>query len=152
MNVNGTPVGAEVDARLTLADELRERHGQASVRTGCEQGVCGSCTVLLDGATARSCTVLAAQATEATVITAQHEDPLFERLREVFWSEHAFQCGFCASGFLVESYALLTENPCPTESQVRRRLAGNLCRCTGYHSIVRAVLRAARVGADDGQE
>jgi len=149
LNVNGVPVGAGVDARLTLADQLRERHGQSSVRTGCEQGVCGSCTVLLDGATARSCTVLAAQAATATVVTAQHTDPLFDRLRDVFWSEHAFQCGFCASGFLVESYALIVENPHPTEADIRRRLAGNLCRCTGYESIVRAVLRACEPGDHD---
>ena len=151
MNLNGTPVAADVDRRLTLADQLRERHGQTSVRTGCEQGVCGSCTVLLDGETARSCTVLAAQAVDASVLTAQHTDPLFDRLREVFWAEHAFQCGFCASGFLVESYALLRENPAPTEAQVRQRLAGNLCRCTGYQSIVRAVLRAAATGDDHGR-
>ncbi|MEV1025588.1 molybdopterin cofactor-binding domain-containing protein [Streptomyces sp. NPDC050264] len=129
----------------TLADHLRDCLGRTSVRLGCEDGVCGSCTVLLDGRTARSCTVLAAQAEGLPVRTAQDTgDALMRHLREVLWSEHAFQCGFCASGFLLEIHALLTENPDPTEDEVRHHLAGNLCRCTGYESIVRAALLASR--------
>lgn len=128
----------------TLADDLRSR-GRLSVRTGCEQGVCGSCTVLLNDETVRSCLVLAAQADGARVAAVEDlaGDPLLEHLRRTFWSTRAFQCGFCASGHLIESYSLLREDPAPTEDQVRRRLAGNLCRCTGYDSIVHAVLRAA---------
>ncbi|MYT68248.1 MULTISPECIES: molybdopterin cofactor-binding domain-containing protein [unclassified Streptomyces] len=129
----------------TLADHLRDCEGRTSVRLGCEEGVCGSCTVLLDGRTARACTVLAAQAQGLPVRTAEDTgDALMRHLRQVLWAEHAFQCGFCASGFLLEIHALLTENPDPTEAEVRHHLAGNLCRCTGYESIVRAVLTAAR--------
>ncbi|MGA5319289.1 molybdopterin-dependent oxidoreductase [Streptomyces seoulensis] len=139
------PSEGEPHACGTLADHLRDCQGRASVRLGCEDGVCGSCTVLLDGRTARACTVLAAHADGLTVRTAEDTgDALMRHLREVLWAEHAFQCGFCATGFLMEIHALLTEHPDPAEEQVRDRLAGNLCRCTGYESIVRAVLVAAR--------
>ncbi|MEW1775315.1 molybdopterin-dependent oxidoreductase [Streptomyces sp. NPDC086777] len=138
------PLPGEPHRCGTLADHLRDCLGRKSVRLGCEDGVCGSCTVLLDGRTARACTVLAAQAEGLPVRTAEDPgDPLMRHLREVLWAEHAFQCGFCAAGFLMEIHALLTEHPDPTEEQVRHRLAGNLCRCTGYESIVRATLTAA---------
>ncbi|MBK3643103.1 molybdopterin cofactor-binding domain-containing protein [Streptomyces sp. MBT33] len=135
----------------TLADHLRDCLGRKSVRLGCEEGVCGSCTVLLDGRSTRSCTVPTAQADGLSVRTAEDcdDDPLMCHLREVFWTRHAFQCGFCAAGFLVESHALLTENPNPSEQEIRRRLAGNLCRCTGYESIVGAVRHAADTFAPD---
>ncbi|MGW2490897.1 molybdopterin-dependent oxidoreductase [Streptomyces sp. NPDC001606] len=144
----GAPIDAlppAADGSVSLADELRERHGRTSVRLGCEEGVCGSCTVLVDRRTARSCTVPAGQVAGSAIRTAEDAaaDPLLRHLQEVFWAEHAFQCGFCAAGFLMETHALLTENPRPTEAEVRTRLAGNLCRCTGYDSIVRAVLTAA---------
>ncbi|WP_331750275.1 molybdopterin-dependent oxidoreductase (plasmid) [Streptomyces sp. NBC_01707] len=132
----------------TLADHLRGCLGRKSVRLGCEDGVCGSCTVVLDGRTARSCTILAPQAEGLTVHTAEDTgDALMRHLREVLWAEHAFQCGFCAAGFLMEIHALLSENLNATEEEIRRRLAGNLCRCTGYESIVRATLTAAQTYA-----
>jgi aerobic carbon-monoxide dehydrogenase small subunit len=146
VGVNGSAGSAVVEARTSLATFLRDDLGLTGTHLACEHGVCGACTVLLDGEPARSCLVLAVQADGSDVMTieglAEEPDrlhPLQEALRET----HAFQCGFCTPGFVISALALLREQPRPSEADVREALSGNLCRCTGYESIVRGVLLAA---------
>ncbi|NDK88163.1 (2Fe-2S)-binding protein [Gordonia desulfuricans] len=148
--VNGHNVVERIDPRMTLADFLRQRCGLASVRTGCEQGACGSCTVELDGVTARSCLTLAATADGSTITTVEGIAPTGEltALQYQLWRHHGLQCGFCTSGIIMVMREFLRENPEPTEQQVREALSGNICRCTGYQNIVDAVLDAARVERD----
>ncbi|QWF20040.1 (2Fe-2S)-binding protein [Nocardioides sp. LMS-CY] len=149
--VNGSDVELRVEPRETLADALRRTQGTRSVRLGCEHGACGACTVRLDGRTVRSCLVFAIQAEGAQVETAEGlaaHDACFQRLQESFACGNAFQCGFCATGMLMTASELLAEEPRPDADSVRERLAGNLCRCTGYESIVAGVLRAVD-GATD---
>ena len=145
LTVDGHAASATVEPRTTLADLLRDHIGATSVHLGCEQGACGACTVLVDGELARSCLLLAAQCDGRAVTTlagigapgSMH--PLQEALRD----SHGFQCGFCTPGFVLTALALLRDNPAPTEAEVRAELSGNLCRCTGYQSIVEGVLLAA---------
>jgi carbon-monoxide dehydrogenase small subunit len=147
ITVNGNARDGEVEARRTLADFLREDLGLTGTHVGCEHGVCGACAVRIDGAVVRSCLSLAVQADGAQITTieglAQGDElnPLQEAMREV----HGFQCGFCTPGFLMQATALLAENPTPTEAEARDALSGNICRCTGYESIVNGVLVAAGV-------
>ncbi|HJU47502.1 MAG TPA: (2Fe-2S)-binding protein [Gaiellaceae bacterium] len=143
--VNGTPRRVTLDARRTLADLLRDDLGLTGTHLGCEHGVCGACTVLLDGATARSCITLAVQADGAEVTTVEGvaDRGGLHPLQEAFSDAHSFQCGFCTPGFVLEALAFLRETPSPSEQEVREALAGNVCRCTGYESIVRGVLLAA---------
>ena len=149
--VNGEIRAADADVRMTLADFLRDRLGLTGTHLGCEHGVCGACTVLVDGVAARSCLMLAVQARGHEVQTVEglgtpdRLHPLQEALRE----SHAFQCGFCTPGFVMTALALLREQPSPTEDEVRETLSGNICRCTGYQSIVEGVLLAARNGAGE---
>ncbi len=145
LTVNGVPRRGSVEARRTLADFLREDLGLTGTHLGCEHGVCGACTVLVDGEPARSCLMLAVQARGADVRTVEGLAPDGEmnRLQEAMWDSHGFQCGFCTPGFLMQITALLAENPGPTEAEVREALSGNICRCTGYESIVNGVLLAA---------
>ena len=150
VTVNGTAREAEAETRKTLADFLREDLALTGTHLGCEHGVCGACTVLLDGEPVRSCLMLAVQARGASITTieglADGDDlnPLQSALRD----SHAFQCGFCTPGFVMQITALLQENPSPTEAEVRETLSGNLCRCTGYETIINGVLSAAgREGA-----
>jgi carbon-monoxide dehydrogenase small subunit len=150
VTVNGTAREAEAETRKTLADFLREDLALTGTHLGCEHGVCGACTVLLDGEPVRSCLMLAVQARGASITTieglADGDDlnPLQSALRD----SHAFQCGFCTPGFMMQITALLQENPSPTEAEVRETLSGNLCRCTGYETIINGVLSAAgREGA-----
>ena len=145
VTVNGRAHEHTVDARLTLADFLRERLRLTGTHLGCEHGVCGACTVLLDGAPARACLTLAVQADGADVTTVEGlgEPGRLHPLQAAFQRHHALQCGFCTPGFLVSATALLRETPAPSEAQVREWLSGNLCRCTGYQFIVDAVLAAA---------
>jgi aerobic-type carbon monoxide dehydrogenase small subunit (CoxS/CutS family) len=140
--VNGDPAGVRVDPRTTLADLLRDRLGLTGTHLGCEQGVCGSCTVLLDGRTARACTTLAAQASGSSVWTVEGLSPAagLSTLQCALSAEHGLQCGFCTPGFVVAATELLVEEPDLDEPTVRERLSGNLCRCTGYQGIVDAVL------------
>jgi len=147
--VNGAEVEREVEARLSLADFLRQDLGLTGTHVGCEHGVCGACTVLVDGRTARSCLLLAAQADGARVTTIEGLTPAegLSPLQEAFRACHAMQCGFCTPGMIVASTELLAAAPAPSEAEVREALAGNLCMCTGYVNIVRAVLQAARAGA-----
>jgi aerobic carbon-monoxide dehydrogenase small subunit len=146
LTVNGVVRSGRVEPRLTLADFLRDDLRLTGTHLGCEHGACGACTVLLDGASARSCLTLAVQATGSSVTTiegvADGDD--WHPLQTAFRDTHAFQCGFCTPGFLMASLELLRENPRPDENDVRAALAGNLCRCTGYESIVRGVMLAAK--------
>jgi carbon-monoxide dehydrogenase small subunit len=149
LTVNGVPRSATVESRRTLADFLREDLGLTGTHLGCEHGVCGACTVLIDGASARSCLMLAVQAQGATVTTIEGllDGDEMGVLQQACRDTHAFQCGFCTPGFLMTATELLSESPEPTETEVREAISGNLCRCTGYESIVRGVLLAAERGA-----
>jgi carbon-monoxide dehydrogenase small subunit len=142
LEVNGTPFEREVEPRRTLADFLRDDLGLTGTHLGCEHGVCGSCTVLLDGVSVRSCLLYAVQAAGAKVMTvealAPAEGPLHP-LQGAFKRCHGLQCGFCTPGFLITAYELLSERRGVTEDEIRRTLSGNLCRCTGYQGIVEAI-------------
>lgn len=148
LQVNGQEVEYTVDVRRSLADFLREDLDLTGTHVGCEHGVCGACTVLLNGTAVRSCLLLAVQADGAQVATVEGLalGEALHPLQEAFRLEHGLQCGFCTPGMLMSALALLGETPQPTETDVRRALSGNLCRCTGYQSIIAAVLRAAREG------
>jgi aerobic carbon-monoxide dehydrogenase small subunit len=145
VTVNGGEVGAEVADRTLLVHFLRDVAGLTATNVGCDTSSCGACTVLLDGKSVKSCTVLAAQADGRSVTTAEGlgADGELHPVQRAFRAEHGLQCGFCTPGMVMASVSLLEENPDPTEDEVRTALEGNLCRCTGYHNIVRAVLAAA---------
>jgi carbon-monoxide dehydrogenase small subunit len=146
LTVNGSERRATVPVRRTLADFLREDLALTGTHLGCEHGVCGACTVLLDGQAVRSCLMLAVQAeghevTTVEGLTTPEGEP--GPLQQAFWDNHGMQCGFCTPGMLCSAAALLRENPHPTAEEIRERLSGNLCRCTGYQDIVASVLAAA---------
>ena len=145
LHVNGTRHEVAVEARRTLADVLRHDLGYTGTHLGCEHGICGACTVLLDGEPTRSCLVFGVQADDAEVETVEglaSEDAL-NPLQQAFTDHHALQCGFCTPGFLMLATALLRENPSPTDDEIRDAMASNICRCTGYQSILAAVRAAA---------
>jgi carbon-monoxide dehydrogenase small subunit len=149
VTVNGSPVTAEVEDRMLLVHFLRDVAGLTATNVGCDTSSCGACTVLLNGSSAKSCTVLAAQADGCEVVTVEglaNGNGELHAVQRAFRAEHGLQCGFCTPGMVMASVSLLTENAAPTEDEVRAGLEGNLCRCTGYHNIVRAVLAAAREG------
>ena len=144
--VNGERHERRVEARLLLSDFLRHELGLTGTHVGCEHGVCGACTVLLDGDPVRSCLLLAVQAHDHEIRTVEGLAPDPERLHPLqlaFWEAHGLQCGFCTGGILMTLIPFLEENPEPSEAEVRHALSGNLCRCTGYQHIVDAVLLAA---------
>ena len=145
VTVNGARCEAEVEVRKTLADFLREDAGFTGVHVGCEHGVCGACSVLLDGRVVRSCILFAVQADGHEVVTVEGlgDDGRLSPLQRAFVDHHALQCGFCTPGMLLAAVDLLEHCPDPTEAQVREALSGNLCMCTGYTGIVRAVRAAA---------
>jgi carbon-monoxide dehydrogenase small subunit len=145
LTVNGAVVERAVSPRRSLADVLREDLGLTGTHVGCEHGVCGACTVLVDGRTARACLLLAAQADGTHVTTVEGLTPAegLSPLQQAFRDCHALQCGFCTPGMLAAAHELLAENPAPTRDEIREALAGNLCMCTGYVNIVRAVEQAA---------
>jgi carbon-monoxide dehydrogenase small subunit len=150
VTVNGSAVPAEIADRTLLVHFLRDVAGLTATNVGCDTSSCGACTVLLDGQSVKSCTVLAAQADGRSVMTVEglSGDPAqMHPVQRAFRAEHALQCGFCTPGMVMAAVSLLAENPDPTEKQVRSGLEGNLCRCTGYHNIVRAILAAARGAA-----
>jgi carbon-monoxide dehydrogenase small subunit len=135
-----------VEPRLLLSDFLRHDLGLTGTHVGCEHGVCGACTVLIDDEPARACLMLAVQADGATVVTVEGLTDAADRLhplQEAFWDAHGLQCGFCTSGMLITSLALLRDKPHPSDAEIREALSGNLCRCTGYQNIVKAVRLAA---------
>jgi carbon-monoxide dehydrogenase small subunit len=142
LTVNGKSVEASVQPRTHLADFLREHLRLTGTNLGCEHGVCGACTLMIDGAPARSCITFAVACEGADVRTIEgfDEDPLMDALREAFSAEHALQCGYCTPGMLMSARDIVTRLPAADEARVREELAGNLCRCTGYVGIVRAIL------------
>ena len=152
LTVNGEVVEREIEARRSLADLLRDDLGLTGTHVGCEHGVCGACTVLVDGRSARSCLLLAVQMADARVITIEGLTPAdgLSPLQEAFRACHAMQCGFCTPGMIVASTELLAATPSPDEAAIREGLAGNLCMCTGYVNIVRAVVRAAARRVEPG--
>ncbi len=151
LTVNEDAVSVQVEPRQTLAGVLRDQVGLTGTNLGCEHGVCGACTVLLDGRTARSCTLLAVQAHGRAVTTveglAADGEPLHP-VQQAFADHHALQCGFCTPGFLLTTIEYLDEEPEVDVEEIRERLAGNLCRCTGYHNIVAAVKALVERQAD----
>jgi carbon-monoxide dehydrogenase small subunit len=146
LTINGKRYERVVEVRMTLADFLRHEIGLTGTHLGCEHGVCGACTVLLNGDAVRSCLLLAVQADgfELTTIEGLRMGKGLSPLQLAFHEEHALQCGFCTPGFLVTAHAFLKETPKPTEDEVREAIAGNICRCTGYIPIVKAILKAAK--------
>ena len=143
--VNGSRHERGVEPRLTLADFLRDELGLTGTHLGCEHGVCGACTVLVDGHSARACLMLAVQANGKEVCTVEGLAPSGELnvLQAAFWDKHGLQCGFCTPGVLMSLTELLAENQSPSEAEIRQTLSGHLCRCTGYQNIVAAALEAA---------
>ena len=146
VRVNGVPRTATVDVRTTLVDFLREHLGLTGTHVGCEHGVCGACTILLDGEPVRSCLMFAVQAAggEITTVEALGTPDRLHPVQEAFREHHGLQCGFCTPGFLMTTLAFLREHPSPTAEEIRVALAGHLCRCTGYQGIVEAVADAAQ--------
>ena len=150
VEVNGVLYEREVESRLTLADFLRDELGLTGTHVGCEHGVCGACTVLLDGASIRSCILFAVQADGAQVTTVEALAPRPDELhplQEAFRRCHGLQCGFCTPGFLMAGYELLRDTRSPPDDEIRRAISGNLCRCTGYHGIVEAIRLADELWA-----
>jgi carbon-monoxide dehydrogenase small subunit len=147
LTVNGEQRSAVVRGRDLLVDMLRDALGLTGTKIGCSHGVCGSCTIQFDGRPVRSCLLLAAQADGATITTVEGLAPAPGTLHPVqaaFWEEHGLQCGFCTPGFLITVTDLLGRNPDPDETEIREALSGNICRCTGFQSIVAAVQQASR--------
>jgi len=147
VNVDGVRYDDDVEPRLLLVHYLRDQAGRTGTPIGCDTTNCGACTVLMNGASVKSCSVLAVQADGAEITTIQGlADGTLHPLQQAFHEEHALQCGYCTPGMIMAAADLLRENPHPTEEQVREGLEGNLCRCSGYQNIVRAVLKAAQGG------
>lgn len=148
VTVNGTHYEREVEARLTLADFLRHELHLGGTHVGCEHGICGACTILIDGRSARSCLTLAVQADGADITTVEglrnRETGQLHPIQQAFVDAHGQQCGFCTPGFLMTTLELLGENPDPSDEEIKEALGGNLCRCTGYQSILDSVRLAAR--------
>jgi carbon-monoxide dehydrogenase small subunit len=160
LTVNGTSYERFVEARMTLVDFLRNELDLTGTHLGCEHGVCGACTVLLNGAAVRSCLLLAVQANGAELLTVEGlaDGEQLHSLQRAFQDQHALQCGFCTPGFLMTAFAFLKETPRPTDREAREAISGNICRCTGYQPIVQAILQAAgetelhRGGAEDAEQ
>jgi len=145
LRVNGQDYQVDVEPRWLLSDVLRHQLGLTGTHVGCEQGVCGACTVLVNGAVQRSCLMFAVQAQGMEITTIEGVTPEngLSPLQEEFQNNHALQCGFCTPGFVLSAEALLKHNPQPDEATIREALSGNICRCTGYQAIVDAVLKAS---------
>jgi aerobic carbon-monoxide dehydrogenase small subunit len=145
VTVNGASKEAEVDSRLLLVHLLREEFRMTGTHIGCDTTHCGACTVLLDGKPVKSCTVLAVQADGREVMTVEglEKDGKLDPIQEGFWQEHGLQCGYCTPGMMLTGYALLKASKSPSEGEIRQAISGNLCRCTGYVNIVKAVQYAA---------
>jgi carbon-monoxide dehydrogenase small subunit len=150
MTVNGLEQEGLVEPRRLLVDFLREDLGLTGTHIGCEHGVCGACTVLVDGQTVRACLMFAVQANGRSVTTVEAlagPDGSLHPIQQAFWEQHGLQCGFCTPGFLMTTYELLQSNAVPTDDEIREAISGNLCRCTGYQNIVRSVRAAAEMMA-----
>jgi len=146
VTVNGRPYEADVEARMLLVYFLRDILGLTGTHVGCDTTSCGACTVLLNGKAVKSCTVFAVQADGAEILTVEGlaKDGELHPLQKAFWEYHGLQCGFCTPGMLMTAYAFLKENPRPSEEEIRIAISGNLCRCTGYMNIVKAIQHAAQ--------
>ena len=150
VTVDGVVYSDDVEPRTLLVHHLRERLGKTGTVVGCDTGNCGACTVHLDGRSVKSCSVLAVQADGSEVTTIEGlaaADGILHPVQQAFHECHALQCGFCTPGMIMEAVDLLADNPDPTDTQIREGIEGNLCRCTGYENIVRAIRSAARAGA-----
>ena len=145
LKVNGKLYEEVVESRMTLVDFLREKLWLTGTHVGCEHGVCGACTILMNGQTVRSCLLFAVQADRAELNTVESlaKGDELHPIQEAFWEHHALQCGFCTPGFLMTALALLKENPKPSPEEIRIAISGNLCRCTGYENIVQAIAAAS---------
>ncbi|WP_212526127.1 (2Fe-2S)-binding protein [Actibacterium sp. MT2.3-13A] len=146
MTVNGKPVSGEVEGRTLLVQFLREGQGLTGTHVGCDTSQCGACVVHVDGKAVKSCTIFAAEAEGAEVTTIEgmaNPDGSLSTIQQAFQDHHGLQCGFCTPGMVMSAAALLAENPKPTEAEIRDYLEGNICRCTGYHNIVKAILAAS---------
>ena len=150
ISVNGRLYEREVEPRLLLVHFIRDLGGLTGTKVGCDTSQCGSCTVLIDGVSAKSCTTLAAQADGAAVTTIEGlaDGEQLHALQESFWNKHGLQCGFCTPGMIMASHELLRTNSSPSDAEIRHGLEGNMCRCTGYQNIVRAVRDAAEATAN----
>jgi carbon-monoxide dehydrogenase small subunit len=155
VKVNGATHTGSVEARTTLSDFLRDDLDLTGTHVGCEHGVCGACTVIVDGRAVRSCLMLAVQAAGSEVTTVEGLAPegTLGPVQQAMWDSHSFQCGFCTPGFVVQATAFLSAHPDADEQEIREALSGNICRCTGYQSIIDGVLLAAQRGreADQGE-
>ena len=143
--LNGRPVSLEVDPRMLLVHVLREELGLTGTHIGCDTSQCGACTVFMDGASVKSCTIFGVQAEGARILSIEglKQNGDLHPLQQAFWDEHGLQCGYCTPGMIMSAYGLLRDNPSPSETEIREGLRGNLCRCTGYQHIVNAVQNAA---------
>jgi carbon-monoxide dehydrogenase small subunit len=146
MTINGQPFEGTASPRLLLSDFLRETVGLNGVRVGCEQGICGACTILVDGRTARACLMLAVQADGAEILTVEglSQPGKLHPVQQAFHEQHGLQCGYCTPGMLITACELLKKNPDPSDTEIREAISGNLCRCTGYVHIVASIRAAAR--------
>jgi len=144
--VNGVEHHSEVEPRLLLVHYLRETLGLTGTHVGCDTTNCGACTIILNGKSVKSCTMFAVQADGADILTIEGlaKEGELHPIQKAFWENHGLQCGFCTPGFIMQAYWLLKENPNPTEEQIRWGISGNLCRCTGYQNIVKAIMAAAK--------
>ena len=154
LNVNGTDYGGDVEPRVLLVDFLRSNLGLTGTHIGCDTTSCGACTVLLDGEPVKSCTMLAVQVGDRKLTTVEGlgQGAALDPIQVGFHEEHGLQCGFCTPGMLLVGASLLERNPNPTESEIRWAISGNICRCTGYMNIVKAVQHAARLGAESSAQ
>jgi carbon-monoxide dehydrogenase small subunit len=146
VRVNGVEHEAEVEPRLLLVHFIRDVLGLTGTHVGCDTTNCGACTVIVNGKSVKSCTMFAMQADGAEILTIEGlaKDGELHPIQRAFWENHALQCGFCTPGLIMQAYWLLRENPSPTEEQIRWGISGNLCRCTGYQNIVKAIMAAAK--------
>ena len=146
MTVNGKPASGEIEGRTLLVEFLRDKLGLTGTHVGCDTSQCGACVIHVDGQAVKACTMFAAEAEGAEVLTIEGvaaEDGTLDPVQQAFQDHHGLQCGFCTPGMVMSAKALLAENPTPTEAEIRDYLEGNICRCTGYHNIVRAILAAS---------
>ena len=142
LTINGTTMVSEIDPRMTLADFLRDQERLTGIHLGCEHGVCGACTIMIDGEPARSCIIYAVSCDGSNIQTIEgsHDDPVISELQQAFTEHHGLQCGYCTPAMLMTARDIVTRLPDADEAQIRLELAGNICRCTGYSGIARAIL------------
>jgi aerobic carbon-monoxide dehydrogenase small subunit len=151
--LNGERVEVEAEPRTLLVHLLREQLSLTGTHVGCDTSQCGACTVFMDGAAVKSCTIFGVQAEGSNVLTIEglKQDGQLHPLQDAFWDQHGLQCGYCTPGMIMSAYGLLADNPDPSENEIREGLRGNLCRCTGYHNIVKAVQSAATAMRGNGR-